>query len=80
MVDLKKKIEISTCYRSVYVCLCLFASHFVTADEQGEWFRDIKKSSEKRHGKIPPLPISAKTLLRYYNCNHKRSVKTHHYL
>lgn len=46
------------------VCVCLFASHFVTADEQwrGEWFRDIKKASEKRHVKIPPPQISAKTL------------------
>lgn len=59
---------LSVCYFCMYLCVyvnaSLFASHFVTADEQwrGEWFRDIKKASEKRHVKIPPPQTSAKTL------------------
>lgn len=46
------------------MCVGLFASHFVTADEQwrSDWFRHIKKASEKCHVKIPPPLISAKTL------------------
>lgn len=47
------------------VCVGLFASHFVTADEQlqSDLFTDIKKASEKCHPKIPPLSLYAETHL-----------------
>lgn len=47
------------------VCVGLFASHFVTADEQlrSDLFTDIKKASEKCHPKIPPLTLYAETCL-----------------
>lgn len=63
------------------LCVRLFSSHFVTANEQrrgGGRFRDIREASEKRHAKILSRPKSATHALTYAITNTQS--KTHHYL